>query len=132
MKWASRVGKEVNIAKVVPKALGWHSSAEDAREWMTLTMAGKGGPNSSKRDESMINVESLTDLVKHLREQKVPFRFLDIAEDPGKNAAKLIGLADVDGDNTLCEREFDMLWELCASPARPMLGPCATTTAPCR
>ena len=100
------------IQKVVPKDLTWHSTAEDALHWLSMTLDDASKVKSTRGDK-LVELNELTVLVKHLKEHKIQFLYIeDSADDPEDIAKNLLRLSDVDGDEGLNDREFEMLWQL--------------------
>ena len=99
-------------SKLIPTDLTWHSTAEDALEWLSMTLSEDSGPSSSRGDK-LVTLSELTILVKHLKEHKIQFQFIECSPDDPEEVAKLLlRLADVDGDEGLNGQEFGMLWQL--------------------
>ena len=100
------------IAKVVPTDLTWHSTAEDALQWLSMTLSDASKLNSTRGDK-LVQLNELSVLVKHLKEHKIQFQHIENSEDDPEDIAKhLLRLSDVDGDDGLNDREFEMLWQL--------------------
>ena len=113
------------VLRVVPIDLTWHSSSDEAREWISMTCA-EAGALKSMREDGVVTAAELTHLVRHLKQRNIPFVFLDSADEPSAIAKHLIKLADLDGDSALSNQEFTMLWQLCVH------GPPNTQPRPAR
>ena len=120
---------ESKILKVVPKDLTWHSTAEDALHWLSMTLDDASkvepitrGPSLMRQRSKavadallakLVGLDELTVLVKHLKEHQIKFLHIEDSEDDPEDIAKnLLQLSDVDGDERLNDREFEMLWQL--------------------
>ena len=100
------------ILKLIPTDLTWHSTAEDALEWLSMTLS-EDSRWSSSRGDKLVTLKELTIIVKHLKEHKIPYQFIEnSSDDPEEVAKRLLRLADVDGNDGLNEQELGMLWDL--------------------
>ena len=91
----------------------WHSTAEDALHWLSMTLDDASKVEPITRANKLVGLDELTVLVKHLKEHQIKFLHIEDSEDDPEDIAKnLLQLSDVDGDERLNDREFEMLWQL--------------------